>query len=94
MIPSARAGSSAVEHGTFNPLVEGSNPSRLTSVHARFWSWAPCPGSGWLFDSLAYDLADRTVSITPTGDSAGTLVLDALGRLKTRTTGSSVDTWR
>ena len=24
------AGSSAVEHGTFNPLVEGSNPSRLT----------------------------------------------------------------
>ena len=26
-----RAGSSVAEHGTFNPLVEGSNPSRLTS---------------------------------------------------------------
>ena len=26
------AGSSVAEHGTFNPLVEGSNPSRLTKI--------------------------------------------------------------
>ena len=43
--------------------------------------------------TLAYDLADRTLSITPTGGTASTLVLDALGRVKTRTTGASVDTY-
>ncbi len=43
--------------------------------------------------ALAYDLADRTTSITPAGGTASTLVLDALGRVKTRTTGASVDTY-
>ncbi len=43
--------------------------------------------------TLAYDLADRTTSITPTGGTASTLALDALGRPRTRTTGASVDTY-
>ena len=30
-----RGASSAAEQGTFNPLVEGSNPSRLATFHAQ-----------------------------------------------------------
>ncbi len=41
--------------------------------------------------TYGYDLADRTTSITRAG-STTTLVLDAAGRPRTRTTGSSVDT--
>ena len=32
-VPCPRAGSSVVEHGTFNPLVVGSNPTRLASFN-------------------------------------------------------------
>jgi RHS repeat-associated protein len=41
--------------------------------------------------AYGYDLADRTTSITRAGTTT-TLALDALGRVRTRTTGSSTDT--
>ncbi len=41
--------------------------------------------------TYGYDLADRTTSITRAGTTTS-LVLDALGRPRTRTSGSSVDT--
>ena len=49
-----RAGSSVAEHGTFNPLVEGSNPSRLTRSHAqtRLWEAFGRPPKGRLTATL------------------------------------------
>ena len=53
-------------------------------------------GSGGDADGVvayAYDLADRTIAITPQGATGPTeLGLDALGRVATRTTGASTDT--
>ncbi len=53
----------------------------------------PQAGAAGSATAYGYDLAGRTVSVTPAGASATSIALDALGRPRTRTTGSSADAY-
>src|SRR5207249_2551816 len=66
-LPFERASSSAVEQGTLNPLVVGSNPSWLTVAHPlnSYTSWLTVAG---LLDSGAFtDTLSRCRTRWPSG---------------------------
>src|SRR5512147_1088132 len=81
-VPCPRAGSSAAEHGTFNPLVVGSNPTRLATRAAaclqvaapRCRSARCCPESPRLRLLLLDALWPREAGIV-SGDQVEAVVL-------------------